>query len=344
MYSNRFLHSLPIKLRYAALTVADIIYSIRAAVASEWFSHSFSRRLRKNLSTSDPELTIDFDLSNAYGGLGDFLIELCVARVIQEVDPRILATRIYGWPFQFENIELSGFSTENRLKEFESLLNLNPTEIEFTADLKLLNRGPGHDVLTILKWSQGKRFHHGSGNLRLIDRLHKDFGVQPTELFNWCPQGRYVGLHVRGTPPHEGRNPSRAQVMNDVLEIARCFPQLEVRIFSKPSPPFLRELLDELASAGVRVQMQQAVDFHASINEIMGSDFWFQRKGGGAAVPVIFSGMPYLILSSDIGGRVVYGSTRDKFASWSLPTQTYITSYWTAEEASVLSAKPELLP
>lgn len=58
-------------------------------------------------------------------------------------------------------------------------------------------------------WQDSKRVRKGTGNISSINHLTSMFGLNPTTIFTWSPVGQYVGLHVRGRPPHDGRNPTK---------------------------------------------------------------------------------------------------------------------------------------
>lgn len=321
---RRFLDSLRIG--------ADIFYSSPGARVAHKSSRRFVDQLAKSLQANSELLQFKINLDFTSGGLGDFLVELVLARALQEVDSRItVPRRIFGEPYRFENLRESGFSPEERKKEFEALLRLNPTGVNFSdfeSDVKVKSL---IDIVQEFGWQDSKRVHKGAGNIRLINYLASMFGLNPTTIFTWSPVGQYVGLHVRGTPPHEGRNPTKNQTECDILDLADKFPNLSVRVFSSPRPPYLELLVKDLAKSGVNVEFQNSTDFCAAIPEILASDFWFQRKGGGAGLPVLYSEMPYLMFSSDFGAKNVYRGGRGRFADWSSADQRVITSYTWAE-------------
>jgi hypothetical protein len=123
----------------------------------------------------------------------------------------------------------------------------------------------------------------------------------------------------------------------DLSDLSRVFPKHEIRIFSDPPPDFLYSMIRSSQELGIKVSLQKSKTFDETIMEILCSDFWFQRKGGGVSIPVLYSQMPYVMLSRDYEAKVQYGIAGDKFGKWSQPNQLYMTSVRKSETWSLFS-------
>lgn len=314
----------------------DTFLSIPSAIATGAHTREFMDHLKKQGSTQGQGLMHQFDITRTHVGLGDFLMELVLAKTLQNVLPELVVMpEIIGRSVNLEVLEKSMITPEERMSELEAMLRQNPTNIFFRGPLSTEETAKLINIERHFGWWAGKSKFLSSGNVRLITAIHESFGVDPKDIFTWKPLGEYVGLHIRGTRHNLNRNSGYWQTKQDIKDLCRTYPFLVVRIFSKPRPSFLEPLVLELRSQGLAVEHQHSDGFTDTLQEILGADFWFQRRGGGVAVAPIYSKMPYVMLMSDFGAKTVYGISTYRVGKWSLETQKYITNQKFVENASL---------
>ncbi len=322
-------HTAPLLLLKAALRpLHQVIDSVEPSSRIRKAAHKVVAAIPGLLSNERLCLHFKIDLDGSYAGLGDSLLDLVLARALYEtLGSLILDQQSSGRPSHLAQLEESGISSDLRLKELGNLLKANPTRLPTgVCPNTSTKERVCVEIQRELGWNDARKRFLSAGNVYLVGILARQFNVDPSAFFEWKPQGSYVGIHVRGSRHNQERNPSKYLTLKDFHDLNRIFPGREIRIFSDPQPEFLSSLIQEALTQGVNVSMQKSSNFNDVINEILGADFWFQRKGGGTSVPVLYSKMPYIMLSSDLAARQMYGISNRKFGAWSGSNQHFVTS------------------
>ena len=131
---------------------------------------------------------------------------------------------------------------------------------------------------------------------------------------------KFIAIDFRFLNYDKNRNAKLSSFRGDLDLIDKYFSGSSVRIFStvdgirflynnlfnvdKPKPIEFKSLM---------ISPQKSGTYSGAAEEILHSYFFFMRKGGGISVPLLFSRVPYLILS-DIRPDLPYRSSNGLFA------------------------------
>ena len=138
----------------------------------------------------------------------------------------------------------------------------------------------------------------------------------------------YVAWHVRKGNWDLRRDFSVESLKRDLAEIRRLFPKHSIMILSDKNG--LEEVFSILTGAknviefemeGVSVFRQPRDGFQSAISLALGSDFYFQRRGGGLGQVPIYSLTPYLQICPDYTGFL--GKKRVSLVPWARSDQTF---------------------
>jgi len=288
-------------------------------------------------STKIKPVSIIFSDEDTPPLVGDFF---CVVLFIRYLSTHNIKTNFYVCRKRGINInKVWDNTTEEELNEYyrqqkiisESLL-ISDTKIIFTEGSKsdiqglLANRPeflidlPGLEALSpYLIFLLMKHFH---------DVLPDSFLLSNENYPNFAP---YITWGIRLSKWQKYRNSSKQSISRDFSALLKCFPDKNIIILSnKLGLEFAFETLFgtnnpvEVKYNGVRVLPQPQDGFFEGAGYLLGSDFYFQRSGGGMIAPAVFSKIPYLCLQQH--QNTFYGRKWFKAFSWSTKNQAIIVT------------------
>ncbi len=155
----------------------------------------------------------------------------------------------------------------------------------------------------------------------------------------------YVAWHVRKGNWDLRRDFSADSVKRDFAEIRKLFPNHSIMILSDEKG--LEEVFSILAGArgvvefkleGVSVFRQPHDGFKSAISLILGSEFYFQRSGGGLGQVPIYSLTPYLQICPDYTGFL--GKDRTSLVPWAQSNQTFRHIWGDIDKPSISQLMP----
>ena len=142
-----------------------------------------------------------------------------------------------------------------------------------------------------------------------------------------------VAWHVRRGRSDQRRNSSKISIKNDFRQLRALYPNHDIKLFSDESG--LEFAFSALTGSrqikaywddNVRVMPQSAKGYIEAIQEVISTDFYFQRSGGGMGMVPIFSSMAYVILCEDATsfyGRSFYGRRKNFLVPWATKSQIF---------------------
>ena len=136
---------------------------------------------------------------------------------------------------------------------------------------------------------------------------------------------RKVGFHVRSSDRAVERNPDSRIVRDDLVCLLDTFPNAQIVWFGDRGE--YEKLLTSLCETNEiteRLTFQESKSYKEAIAEITKLDFWFQRFGGGIGASVLFSKVPYLIVSSDVPATRLYMYQDWSVVPWAGKQQRYV--------------------
>ena len=157
--------------------------------------------------------------------------------------------------------------------------------------------------------------------------LDKDsFPINGKEL---ATKQQYIAWHIRRSSWDLGRNTTDVAITSDFLQLRNAFPRHSIMLFSTQNGVVdalhllsNEGLLTEMERDGLAVVGQPETGFASAIPWVLGSDFYFQRNGGGMGIVPIYSTMPYLQINS--WESYYYGHYHDRLVPWAMENQQYI--------------------
>jgi hypothetical protein len=136
---------------------------------------------------------------------------------------------------------------------------------------------------------------------------------------------RKVGFHVRSSDRAVERNPDPRIVQDDLVCLLDIFPNAQIVWFGDRGE--YEKLLTSLCETNElteRLSFQESSSYKDAIAEITKLDFWFQRFGGGIGANVLFSKVPYLIVSADVPATRLYMYRHWSVVPWAGKQQRYV--------------------
>jgi len=140
----------------------------------------------------------------------------------------------------------------------------------------------------------------------------------------------YIAWHVRRGLWSEERDSDDTTIESDFRQLRELFPHHKIMILS--SPIGIAHAMNVLSRSGhldcedspsTRVFGQPENGFINAIPWVLGADFYFQRRGGGAGQIAIFSGVPYLYISNDRISALLLGKIRKRIVPWARSDQVF---------------------
>ena len=138
----------------------------------------------------------------------------------------------------------------------------------------------------------------------------------------------YITWNIRKSIWVKKRDSTRNSIQLDFDELQRLFPDHDIKILSNlEGLNFVYETLFNTFPKEIRLENgnflkpQENLGFRFAVQELLGSDFYFQRSGGGLMAAAIFSGVPYLYFS--IERTNFYGHKSNQIVSWASKNQIY---------------------
>lgn len=136
---------------------------------------------------------------------------------------------------------------------------------------------------------------------------------------------RKVGFHVRSSDYSVERNPDPRIVRKDLASLLDIFPNAQIVWFGDRQE--YEKLLTVLRGTNERTErltFQKATSYKDAIAETTKLDFWFQRFGGGIGASVLFSKVPYMIVSADVPATRLYRYRHWSVVPWAGKQQRYV--------------------
>ncbi len=289
-------------------------------------SEEYQRIKRVARGFPNKKLVLILDDSSNSPGLGDKLVMLMVAKYLSDLGKMVEVRQVGA-------SEVSLAST----RSLTSFLGLNVIEVDpHRIDLE-------HEMSehVIFHSNVMSRADISSLCLSLISRVYlcrelNPKGIRPSckppedvpedRNFTENKVGLQVGIGVRNSSTAVFRNPPQDTIVQDLLSISRAFPASQIKWFGEVEQ-FERVsaiVQQVLSSSGSKLSYQTSTDFFSAITEVQGCDVWVQRFGGGINIPIIFSSIPYVLITNDIAAVRMVDYRKGKIASWAEPLQFYL--------------------
>ena len=119
----------------------------------------------------------------------------------------------------------------------------------------------------------------------------------------------FIAVNFRYDKIDSRRNPSLSSLLKDIRLLNKYFPNSKIVIFSDPiGMTYVYKNLFELSFPkkinfrDIIIEPQLSNNYSDAFNEILKCKFFFMRKGGGMAIPIYYSTIPYLVVDNDFGG------------------------------------------
>jgi len=142
--------------------------------------------------------------------------------------------------------------------------------------------------------------------------------------------GSYITFGVRRSKWDSFRDSSKKTIKKDFLRLNKIFPDKNIILLSNCDglnyafkALFDSDKVKTTQYKNIQVIPQPKSGYFNGIELLLGSEFYFQRSGGGMIVPAIFSEIPYLFLHQM--KLNFYGKSRNSLVSWSSKTQIYLS-------------------
>lgn len=140
--------------------------------------------------------------------------------------------------------------------------------------------------------------------------------VEPTPF-------RYLAWHVRRGIWEKARDTTVENLMNDFLALRALFPNHKIMLFSSQAGiEFALHHLQHSEGATHNLTPQPQQGFGKALAYALGSDFYFQRRGGGLSQIAVYSTLPYIILNDHASSY--YFRSNDRLVPWAGPNQRFI--------------------
>jgi hypothetical protein len=296
---------------------------------------ALKRALKRN-----KKITIVYDNYCSPPTYGDFLYVLFLARYIERFDKNITFIVIYG-DYRKDWGDLKTISPESFVVEQE---RLSRVMLSKTTCIKLLkwrefkehfhytkisncvlfqreifSRSPiytfSFNLLNyILKWQSADFLRQVLLSKETI-RAQGDYH----QIFPYVP---YIAVSCRRSVEWGfERNIKDEEFISIVLAIREKLPNSSVLCISDSIGCDYFKKVSEKSNLSVRFSKDYSDDFLGDTSLILGAEAFIQLRGGGIAIPIIFSGTPYFITS--LTGHEVLES-KDKLTSWATGKQWFI--------------------
>jgi hypothetical protein len=133
-----------------------------------------------------------------------------------------------------------------------------------------------------------------------------------------------VAINYRFSTYDKRRNPSILSFKKDLKFIIKYFPNRTIIIFSDKRG--LEKILESnillnFNNNNAKIEMQKSASYSEAVSEVLNSEFFFMRKGGGMCVPLFYSRSSYLILDNDF--TYFFSRTPTRLLSFSRPDQQF---------------------
>jgi hypothetical protein len=160
------------------------------------------------------------------------------------------------------------------------------------------------------------------------DYLPDDFLLFNRSQSDFAP---YITWGLRFSKWQKYRNSSKKSISKDFNALLKFFPNRNIVVLSdkaglKHAFEVLFGLSDpvEIVHNGIRILPQPQDGFFEGAGYLLGSEFYFQRSGGGMFVPAVFSKIPYLCFQEHQNN--FYGRKWLKAFSWSSKNQLTVVT------------------
>lgn len=133
-----------------------------------------------------------------------------------------------------------------------------------------------------------------------------------------------VAINYRFSTYDKRRNSSILSLKKDLKFIVKYFSNRTIIIFSdkKGIEKVLESnILLKLNNKNVKIEIQKSTSYSEAVSEVLNSEFFFMRKGGGMCVPLFYSRSSYLILDNDF--TYFYSRTPTRLFNFSRPDQQF---------------------
>ena len=109
-----------------------------------------------------------------------------------------------------------------------------------------------------------------------------------------------VAINYRFSTYDKRRNPSILSFKKDLKFIIKHFPNRTIIIFSDKrglEKVLESNILLNFNNKNAKIEMQKSASYSEAVSEVLNSEFFFMRKGGGMCVPLLHESYLYFIFS-----------------------------------------------
>lgn len=280
-------------------------------------------RILREALNSKRRVVFVFDQENSPSGLGDMLSVAMVARGVSN------RTRASIFLVDRERTEKTQASAANVRQN--NRLQARHIFQRFAPDAELVElTEPGLTTLTndTVMFEEAVRQSLDTSRymLLLIREMILQLGFHLKD-FGFClnQNGKFIGYPVRRAAIAPERNTRSLTFLRDIELLASLFPSAEIKLFGFTDEiEYFLNLADE-NGLGDKVVSQQASDFATSAIEAAQCSLWVQRRGGGIALPIFFSEVPFVFFSRDsvMARQLQLDARQNRLFPWHQVDQRY---------------------
>lgn len=156
--------------------------------------------------------------------------------------------------------------------------------------------------------------------------LAGEFDLRDLGFADQAAEGGLVGYPVRRASIATDRNTNERTFLKDMQAIQDLDPKATVKLFGfQDEVAFFLDLIQK-SDLGVNVISQESADFLEATFEATRCSLWVQRLGGGIAVPIFFSRVPFVFCSKDsvMARQLKLDQKSRKLFPWHSDRQVYL--------------------
>lgn len=293
--------------------------------------------LREALS-GDRRVILVFDKKVSPAGLGDMLSVALVARGISKCTRTsiVLVNSETGSYLQEPALNIRQENHRQARLIFEKFAP--KAELIELSDLSLTLTD--QDFLLF-----GEIVHQNLDSSRYMLLLIREMIVQldfQLDDFGFClaRQGNFIGYPVRKASIAPERNTNVRTFIKDMQLLTSHFPEAKIKLFGFADE--IRYFLHIATSHGFAnvVISQQSTEFTSSATEAAHCSLWIQRRGGGIALPIFFSEVPFVFCSRDsvMARQLKLDTKQQRLFPWHRGNQRYHLAPFRADRISLENA------
>lgn len=241
------------------------------------------------------KVVIVYDQRYSPSGLGDMLTLAMLARALSGRTETVIAIKGRDSTQMVEG----GNLREHNLSKARSIFEKMAPNCELAVEPHDYTAAPGRDLVLFSGEIEANR-DISRYVLLLIRNLILELNFDLSEFgFVASPKSGLIGYPVRRSTIARDRNTDESTFLSDMQLLKDFFPEAQVKLFG-----FLDEVAHFttlLTNNGFKgnIVPQVCTEFIAAAQEAVECSLWIQRLGGGIAVPIYFSNVPFIFCSRD---------------------------------------------